>query len=83
MNGDEEIFCDDESRLAMMERVYKGRLLPLLVLFFACLLPQFIINLTGGRYLVATFMGGILAVYVAMFAVFAVQYYRFKNKIGK
>ena len=83
MNGDEEIFCDDESRLAMMERVYKGRLLPLLVLFFACLMPQFIINLTGGRYLVATFMGGILAVYVAVFAIFAVQYYRFKNKIGK
>ena len=83
MNGDEEIFCDDESRLAMMERVYKGRLLPLLVLFFACLMPQFIINLTGGRYLVASFMGGILVIYVVVFAVFAVQYYRFKNKIGK
>ena len=41
MKGEEEIFCDDSSRLAMMERVYKGRLLPLLIIFCCCLLPQF------------------------------------------
>ena len=81
MNGDEEIFCDDESRLAMMDRVYKGRLLPLLVIFFACLMPQFVMHLTGGRYLIAAFMGGILAVYVVVFAIFAVHYHRFKKNM--
>lgn len=30
----EEIFCDDESRLQMMQRVLKGRMLPLLIIFF-------------------------------------------------
>ena len=80
MNGDEEIFCDESSRLAMMERVYKGRLIPILVIFSACLLPQFVFNLTNGRYGLAVFMGGILAVYAAMFGYCAVHYYRKKNK---
>lgn len=80
MDGEEEIFCDDSSKLAMMERVYKGRLTPLLVLFFACLLPQFLLSLSNGRYLLATFIGGILALYVIVFVHFAVQYHRFKYK---
>ena len=79
MHGDEEIFCDDESRLAMMGRVYKGRMLPLLVLFFACLLPQFVINLSGGRYGISVLIGAILAIYIAVFVLFAVKYYRFKK----
>ena len=80
-NGDESIFCDDSSRIAMMERVYKGRLLPLLVIFSACLLPQFILNLTQGRYGLAVLMGGILAVYAGVFAYCAVSYHR--KKAGK
>ena len=80
MNGDEEIFCDDSSRLAMMERVYKGRMVPLMVIFSACLLPQFVINLTNGRYAIAVLMGGLLAVYAALFGYCAVSYYRKKNK---
>lgn len=81
MNGDEEIFCDDESRLAMMGRVYKGRLLPLLVLFFACILPQFVTNLSSGNYGIAIFQGGILGVYVTAFVMFAVKYYSFKKNM--
>lgn len=80
MHGDEEIFCDDNSRLAMMERVYKGRMLPLLVLFFACLLPQFVINVTNSNYFVAAFLGGILLIYVVVFAMFAINYYRYKGR---
>ena len=79
MHGDEEIFCDDESRLEMMGRVYKGRLLPLLVLFFCCLLPQFVTNLAGGRYGISVLIGAILALYIAVFTIFAVKYYRFKK----
>lgn len=80
MNGDEEIFCDDSSRLAMMERVLKGRLSPMLVIFSACLLPQFLLNLANGHYSVAAFFGGILGVYVFVFAGFAVHYYRLRNR---
>lgn len=80
MKNEEEIFCDEESRLKMLERVYKVRLLPLLVIFTACLLPQFIINMTNGRYAVASLTGGTLLIYVAVFTSCAVHYYRKKSK---
>lgn len=81
MNGDEEIFCDDASRLEMMKRVYKGRLLPLIMLFSACLVPQFILNLiVWHNYGIAAFMGAIIGTYLGAFGVFAVQYAKFKKK---
>lgn len=79
MNGEEEIFCDDSSRLAMMERVYKGRLVPLLVVFFSLLLPQFISNLSKGNYGIALVLGGMLALYVYIFVYFAVRYHQQKK----
>ena len=80
----EEIFCDEESRLRMMQRVIKGRMLPLLVVFFAFLLPQFIINLfSTHNYLVATFIGGILVMYVSVFAMCFMKYNRYKNNSKK
>ena len=79
MNGDEEIFCDDDDRAAMMGRVFKGRLLPLVTLFTACLLPQFILNI-GKNNGIAIFIGIIMALYVSVFAAFAVKYAQFKNK---
>lgn len=84
MNGEEEIFCDDSSRLAMFERVFKGRMLPLVVLFLACLLPQFILNLfVYHNYLVAVITGFILGVYLWCFAVFTSKYLKYKNKTQK
>ena len=75
----EEIFCDEESRFQMMQRVIKGRMLPLLVLFFAVLLPQFIINLFSiHNYLVAAFIGGILAMYFMVFGTCFVKYNQYK-----
>ena len=67
--GAEEIFCDAESRLQMMERVFKGRMVPLLVLFFAVLLPQFIVNLTSlHNYFVAAMIGMVIILYLAVFS---------------
>ena len=77
----EEIFCDDESRFQMMQRVLKGRMLPLLVIFFATLLPQFLINLLSTHnYFIASFIGGILAMYIAIFVMCFVKYNQYKNK---
>ena len=76
----EEIFCDDSDRLAMLERVYKGRLLPLLVVFSACILPQFVLSLMNGRPVFAGIMGAILGLYATMFAYCAIHYYRKKNQ---
>ena len=38
---DAEIFSDDRSKLDMVRRVIKTRLLPLTLIFFACVLPNF------------------------------------------
>lgn len=76
----EEIFCDEESRLQMMDRVIKGRMAPLLAIFFAVLLPQFIINLFSfHNYVAAAFIGGMLAVYLVIFAVYFTKYCQYKN----
>ena len=84
MNGDEEIFCDDASRAAMMGRVFKGRLLPLVVLFTLCLLPQFIVNLVHlQNYGIAIFIGFVMGLYLGCFAVFGIKYAKYKNKTKK
>ena len=76
----EEIFCDEESRLQLMQRVLKGRMLPLLVIFFATLLPQFLINLLSTHnYFIAAFIGGVLAMYIVIFAMCFVKYNQYKS----
>jgi hypothetical protein len=78
----EEIFCDEESRFQMMQRVIKGRMLPLLVIFFATLLPQFLINLLSTHnYFIATLIGGILVMYITIFTMCFVKYIQYKNKM--
>ncbi|MDO4345126.1 MAG: DUF2812 domain-containing protein [Eubacteriales bacterium] len=39
---DGEIFSDDNSRIDMVSHIVKTRMLPLLVIFFGCLLPSFV-----------------------------------------
>ncbi len=80
MNGEETIFNDAESKVAMMDRVYKGRLRPLLVLLCAVLIPQFIINMVNGNYGIAALFGGILALYLLLFVWFGVSYHRTNRK---
>ena len=68
MQGDEEIFCDAQSRMDMMDRVYKGRLVPVLVLFCAVLVPQFFLNMfVYNNHLVSVMYGVILVLYVTIF----------------
>lgn len=80
----EEIFCDEESRLQMMERVIKGRMLPLLILFFCVLLPQFIYSIAANRnYYIAVMAASVIILYVAIFINCAVKYIKFKNSTKK
>jgi hypothetical protein len=83
MNGDEEIFSDDSSRLAMMERVYKGRLLPLLVIFSSVVIPMFILNLVNRHYAMSVFYGIIIVLYVAIFGYCAFRYYQQKGSLAE
>ena len=77
----EEIFCDEESKFQMMQRVIKGRMLPLLILFFAVLLPQFIDNLFHSQnYIIASFIGGVLGLYLLIFGISFVKYMQYKER---
>ena len=79
----EEIFCDSESRLQMMERVFKGRMQPLLALFCSVLIPLFILSLTVYHcYPLAVFLGCILAIYLLIFASCSAKYNQYKNSSG-
>lgn len=40
MKGEEEIFCDDESRRDMMRRVFAGRYVPVIIVLFLLILPN-------------------------------------------
>ncbi len=79
MKGDEEIFCDNESKLQMMERVLKGRMTPLLILFFCCLMPQCVMNISWGNYGVAACLGSIMGLYLIVFLICARAYFKTKN----
>lgn len=64
----------------MMQRVLKGRMLPLLIIFFLVLLPQFLTNLFDARnYFIAAFIGGVLTTYIVIFAIFFVKYSQYKS----
>ncbi len=44
-----ELFSDDESRLDMVKKVIRTRMLPVLTIFLCCVLPQFVRALDGGE----------------------------------
>lgn len=80
MNGEEGIFCDRTSRLDMMKRVFKGRMIPLLILFFLVILPniyiQSHINTEFSHILSGVFIV-LLLVYVILFLKFGYQFQKY------
>lgn len=84
----EEIFCDDASRLDMMKRVFKGRVWPLIILFFGVILPQLCMNVVGyGRggivqdVLSVVFLV-IAGLYLVLFAVMSFQFYQYEKFVS-
>lgn len=80
-NQDEEIFCDDTSRLDMMKRVLKGRIIPLIFMFLCVILPQiFVQNNTHSKILYYVYV--VLAVlYLILFSIFAYQFWKYKKSL--
>lgn len=78
---DEGIFCDDSSRLDMMTRIFKGRMLPLLCIFFLVLLPQlfFQFSLSGIRGIIFCIFFVLFCIYLEIFISFFRKYLAFKN----
>lgn len=85
LKEDEGIFCDDSSRLEMMNRVFRGRMLPLLGVFLCIIIPQLFIQMSWNALknpLFYTF-AVLLVFYLVLFFRFGIQYLRFKKNIGK
>ena len=61
-----EIFSDSESKISMINHVLKTRLLPLIIIFFCCLLPNFFRSITLGDPL--------SNVFTALFAILTLLY---------
>jgi hypothetical protein len=81
--GSDQIFCDRESRLEMMRRVFSGRVIPLVILFTVILLPMFVLNIVYFyNYWSACTLGIIIVIYLYLFISFAVKYSRYKNENG-
>ena len=82
----EEIFCDDASRLDMMKRVFRGRIIPLIVIFALAIIPKLFVNTVGysggsllQNILSFTFLG-LAALYLVIFTVTAVQFWQYEKR---
>lgn len=85
MEQEESIFCDEESRLDMMTRVYRGRILPLIAIFCCCLLLLFLSGsgVIGSGYAflrcISALLIAVLILYVVIFIRFAIGYFNYKK----
>lgn len=86
MQGEEEIFCDDESRLDMMRRVFAGRYLPILIILVLLILPNLFAQLhssdADAPVLLVLFLI-LAAAYVWTAASFGYRYWKLKNRLRK
>ena len=81
MQQKEEIFCDDISRLDMMNRIFIGRVIPLIVILCG-LIWQLYISATdhSERGWLPVFMV-LVVIYIIIFWQFAVKYFAFRKKV--
>lgn len=63
---DLEIFSDNASRLALVQRVFRTRMLPMLLIFLACVIPQLSQSVLG------TFRYGFFVFWLVMFVLYVV-----------
>lgn len=89
MDGSEEIFCDDSSRLDFMKRVFKSRIIPLIAIFFCIIIPQIVLqSYIGNKYgdMINIFMAGVFValgiLYLILFLVFAIQFWKYRKTIN-
>lgn len=84
MDGDEEIFCDDSSRLDFMKRVFKGRVIPLIIIFLCIIIPQIFFQSHQGNIYGKIFTGMFIAfgvLYLALFLTFAIQFWKYLKSL--
>ena len=84
MQGREEIFCDEASRMEMFRRILYRRMLPLLILIVGAFLPLSLMELldaasAADALAIGIPAGLVVALYIAVFAQCALQYIRLRK----
>jgi hypothetical protein len=88
-NEDNEIFTDNESKINMLEKIQKRRLLPLAVIFLCIVIPNFLNSFSGhfGSDVFGISLSVLCAVIFAFYIwVFAKSFFKIralKNKFSK
>lgn len=80
---DEKIFCDDQSRLALVRRVFWGRMVPALVILLLLVCPyviQGLISPHGDTAVLLALFLCLLALYTVILVKFARQYWRLRQR---
>lgn len=86
MSGEEEIFNDDNSKLEMIQRIFKGRMIPLFIVFALYLVLQFVLpNLFEGTVIaiVVTWLRFLLIVYMVVTIHFCIKYLAYRRRVRK
>lgn len=78
MKKEENIFCDDLSRLDLLSRIFRGRIIPLIVIF-VCLLVNVYMLMDNFRLKIV--FGILIIVYLLLFFQFTIKYFSFRNRI--
>lgn len=85
MNGDEMIFCDDDSRVEMINRVFKGRMIPLIVLFVLVIAPMFVFSILhndAGEFTgFAILMGAVGVLYITILIKYIRSHRNYKERM--
>lgn len=81
---EDEIFCDDESKLEMVKKIFVARMVPLLILFFVGVIPQILLQSRFddqiSKAMVVVFEA-LFIIYLAVFILFSVQFYQFYKRM--
>lgn len=86
MAGDEEIFCDDESRLEMVKRIFLSRMVPLIAIFFLLIIPNLYTQSTNhslAGYALNWAFWILFILYLFLFLVLGRQFWKYWKKLSR
>lgn len=84
MKQEEEIFNDAASKLEMAKRIFRGKILPLLVIFIVIVIPMLIRlqeGVTGPERFLYGFFVGTFIVYLSLFIQYVMQYVKLRKNV--
>ena len=86
MAGNEEIFCDDESRLEMVKRIFLSRMVPLIAIFFLLIIPNLYTQSTNhslAGYALNWAFWILFILYLFLFLVLGRQFWKYWKKLSR